>query len=190
VNGKQYIASTDEGPELGGSASGMCNQRTYARFIDISDETRPRVVSTFAPDVNRIDCQLNIETNTTGGMVHYLNFDDRYNATLVVYAASNQGIRFVDITDPAHPREIAYYLKERHVAANAAPANLFPNLATGSTAVTGTDFTRPDPRHDPESCFWYTGWNQGGLVSIEPTDPKYNACMRRKVSGGGCRAAS
>jgi len=189
-NGKEYIVSTDEGGALGGSANGMCNQRTYSRMIDISDEGNPRVVSTFKPDVNKPEnCQQNRDTNTTGGMVHYLNFDDRYNMRLVVYAASNQGIRVVDFRDPENPKEIAYYLKERHVAANAAPANLFPNYTTGSTAVTGTDFTRPDPRYDLENCFWYTGWNQGGLVSIELTNPEYNPCLRRAVNGGGSLAA-
>jgi len=185
-NGKEYVVTTDEGGALGGSASGMCNQRTYSRFIDISDERNPRVVSTFKPDVNKPEnCAQNIATNTSGGMVHYLNFDDRYNMRLVVYASSNQGVRVVDFRDPEHPKEIAYYLKERHVAANAAPAALFPNYTTGSTAVTGTDFTRPDPRYDLENCFWYTGWNQGGLVSIELTNPEYNPCMRRAVNGGG-----
>jgi hypothetical protein len=185
-NGREYIVSTDEGGALGGSANGMCNQRTYSRFIDISDEKNARVVSTFKPDVNKPEnCERNRATNTTGGMVHYLNFDDRYNMRLVVYAASNQGIRVVDFRDPEHPKEIAYYVKERHVAANAPPANLFPNFTTGSTAVTGTDFTRPDPRSDLENCFWYTGWNQGGLVSIELTNPEFNACLRRHTSGGG-----
>jgi hypothetical protein len=185
-NGKEYILTTDEGGALGGSAQGMCNQRTYSRFIDISDETNPRVVSTFKPDVNKPEnCAQNIATDTTGGMVHYVGFDDRYNMRLVVYASSNQGIRFVDFRDPEHPKEIAYYVKERHIAANAAPAALFPNFTTGSTPVTGTDFTRPDPRYDVENCFWYTGWNQGGLVSIELTKPEYNPCMRRDASGGG-----
>jgi hypothetical protein len=189
-NGKEYIVSTDEGSALGGSANGMCTQRTYSRMIDISDERNPRVVSTFKPDVNKPEnCQQNRDTNTTGGMVHYLNFDDRYNMRMVVYAASNQGIRVVDFKDPENPKEIAYYLKERHVAANAAPANLFPNYTTGSTSVTGTDFTRPDPRYDLENCFWYTGWNQGGLVSIELTNPEYNPCLRRAVNGGGWLAS-
>jgi hypothetical protein len=190
-NGKEYILTTDEGSALGGSADGMCSQRTYSRFIDISDERNPRVVSTFKPDVNKPEnCQQNIATDTTGGMVHYVGFDDRYNMRLMVYAASNQGMRFVDFRDPENPKEIAYYVKERHVAANAAPAQLFPNFTTGSTSVTGTDFTRPDPRYDPENCFWYTGWNQGGLVSIELTNPEYNACMRRKASGGGWLAGA
>jgi hypothetical protein len=185
-NGKEYIVTTDEGPGLGGTADGMCSQRTYARFIDISDETNPRVVSTFKPDVNKPEnCAQNIASNTTGGMVHYVGFDDRDNMRLVVYASSNQGIRFVDFRDPEDPKEIAYYVKERHVAANAAPARLFANLTTGSTAVTGTDFSRPDPRFDRENCFWYTGWNQGGLVILELTNPEYNACMRRTASGDG-----
>jgi hypothetical protein len=188
-NGKEYIVSTDEGSALGGSPTGMCQQTTYSRLIDISDENNPRVVSTFKPDVNKPEnCAQNIATNTTGGMVHYLNFDDRYNMRLVVYASSNQGIRVVDFRDPEHPKEIAYYVKERHVAENAPPAALFPNFTTGSTPVTGTDFTRPDPRYDLENCFWYTGWNQGGLVSIELTNPEYNACMRRHTSGRGSLA--
>jgi hypothetical protein len=43
------------------------------------------------------------------------------------------------------------------------------------------DFTRPDPRYDHENCLYYTGWNQGGLVSIELTNPQYNPCMSRNA---------
>jgi hypothetical protein len=169
-NGKEYIVTTDEGPALGGSANGMCTQRTYARFIDISDETNPRIVSTFKPDVNKPEnCEQNRATNTTGGMVHYVGFDDRYNMRLVFYAASNQGIRVVDFADPENPKEIAYYVKERH----------------RTTSITGTDFTRPDPRYDPSNCFIYTGWNQGGLVTIELTNSEYNPCMRKDAAGEG-----
>jgi hypothetical protein len=169
-NGKEYIVTTDEGPALGGSAQGMCDQRTYSRFIDISDEKNPRVVSTFKPDVNKPEnCAQNIATNTTGGMVHYVGFDDRDKMRLVYYASSNQGIRVVDFRDPEHPKEIAYYVKERH----------------STTPVTGTDFTRPDPRYDPENCFTYTGWNQGGLVIIELTDPEHNPCLRKDTRGSG-----
>lgn len=190
-NGKEYIVSTDEGSALGGSASGMCTQRTYSRFIDISDDRKPRVVATFKPDVNKPEnCARNVAEGTTGGMVHYLGFDDRYKMRLVYYASSNQGIRVVDFRDPQHPKEIAYYQKERHVSENAAPAALFPNFTTGSTAVTGTDFTRPDPRYDPANCFTFTGWNQGGLVIVELTNPEYNPCLRRDVSGGGWLGAA
>jgi len=53
-----------------------------------------------------------------------------------------------------------------------------------ATPTTPT-FRGPDPRYDGESCYWYTGWNQGGLVSIELTNPEYNACMRKTVKGQG-----
>jgi hypothetical protein len=54
-----------------------------------------------------------------------------------------------------------------------------------TTSVTGTDFTRPDPRYDPSNCFIYTGWNQGGLVTIELTNAEFNPCMRKDATGGG-----
>ena len=170
-NGKEYIVSTDEsGGGLNGNAAGVCAQRTYSRFIDISDERNPRVVATFKPDVNKPEhCAANLATETDGGMLHYIGFDDRSKMRLVFYAAANQGIRVVDFRDPANPREIAYYLKEAH----------------STTAFGEVDFTRPDPRYDADNCLLYTGWNQGGLVSIELTNPEYNPCMRRLTFGIG-----
>jgi len=170
-NGKEYVISTDEsGGGLGGSASGICAHRTYGRFIDISDEANPRVVSTFKPDVNKPEnCAQNLAENTVGGMLHYIGFDDRYKMRLVYYAAANQGLRVVDFRDPENPKEVAYYKA--------------PNVA--STAQGSMDFTRPDPRIDNDNCLVYTGWNQGGLRIVELTNPEYNACMRREASGGG-----
>jgi hypothetical protein len=167
-NGKEYIVTTDEsGGGLGGTASGICAQRTYGRMIDISDEKHPVVVGTFKPDANKPDnCQDNLANDTWAGMVHYLGFDDRYNARVVIYASAYAGMRFVDWRDPANPKEIAYYVKPRHT-------------------VGVMDFTRPDPRYDSENCIYYTGWNQGGLVSMELTDPEYNPCLKRKVAGAG-----
>ena len=170
-NGKEYIVSTDEsGGGLAGNAAGMCAQRTYGRMIDISDERNPKVVGTFKPDVNKPEnCAANLAADTDGGMIHYLGFDDRNHMRLAIYAGANQGMRFVDWRDPANPKEIAYYVKERHT----------------TTALGETDFTRPDPRYDAENCLYYTGWNQGGLVSVELTHPEYNPCLRRHPSGGG-----
>ena len=167
-NGKEYIVTTDEsGGGLAGNAAGVCAQRSYARMIDISDEKNPKVVGTFKPDVNKPEnCAANLAADVSGGMVHYLGFDDRYKMRLTIYAAANQGMRFVDWRDPANPKEIAYYVKPRHT----------PGVM---------DFTRPDPRYDAKSCIYYTGWNQGGLVSLELTNPQYNPCMRRSANGGG-----
>ncbi|HYT96235.1 MAG TPA: hypothetical protein VEO36_02845 [Casimicrobiaceae bacterium] len=170
-NGKEYIVTTDEsGGGLNGDAAGVCAQHTYARIIDISDELHPKVVGTFKPDVNKPEnCAANLAAGTTGGMVHYIGFDDRYHMRLVIYAGANQGMRIVDFRDPTNPKEIAYYNAPRHTTT---PAN-------------GQDFTRPDPRYDTANCMIYTGWNQGGLKIIELTNPDYNPCMRRTANGGG-----
>jgi hypothetical protein len=170
-NGKQYIVTTDESAAgLDGDWTVLCRQRTFGRLIDISDETHPRVVSTFKPDVNKPDnCTRVMTEQLNGGMIHYIGFDDRYKMRLVFYAGANYGLRVVDFRDPNHPKEIAYYKA--------------PSVAT--TRAGENDFTRPDPRYDTANCMLYTGWNQGGLRILELTDPAYNPCMRRRASGEG-----
>ena len=170
-NGRPYILSTDEsGAGLDGEWNRHPLQRTFSRLIDISDDTNPRVVSTFKPDVNDPDNVAQVMAEQiNGGMLHYIGFDDRYKMRLVFYAGANQGIRVVDFRVPESPREIAYYKA--------------PNVAT--TRAGENDFTRPDPRYDPDNCLIYTGWNQGGLRILELTDPEYNACMRRLTFGIG-----
>lgn len=175
-NGRPYILSTDEsGAGLDGEWNQHIRQRTFSRLIDISDDTNPRVVSTFKPDVNDPDNAVQVATEQiNGGMLHYIGFDDRYKMRLVFYAGANQGIRVVDFRDPQNPREIAYYKA--------------PPVAT--TRAGENDFTRPDPRYDQGNCLLYTGWNQGGLRILELTNPEYNACMRRAVNGGGFLAGT
>ena len=170
-NGREYVLSTDEsGGGLDGGPAGMCAQRSYARMIDISDEYHPQVVGTFKTDVNKPEnCAAILAADTNGGMVHYMGIDDRWHARVVFYAAANSGIRVVDWRDPRHPKEIAYY----HAADDA------------KTAPGATDFTRPDIPYDPTNCLFYTGWNQGGLKTLELTNPEYNACMKRVGSGNG-----
>jgi len=171
VNGKEYIVSTDESYALSTSNTnglpGQCRQQSFGRMIDISDEKNPTIVGTYKQDANKKTvCPTLVAQGGNVPMVHYINFDDRNNMRVAVYAAASGGIRFTDWTDPTSPKEIAYYVKERHT----------PNRM---------DFTRPDARYDGENCLYYTGWNQGGLVSIELTNPQYNSCMKRRVSGAG-----
>jgi len=165
VNGKEYVMTTDESYALttsnGNGLPGQCMQQSFGRMIDISDELHPKIVGTFEHDANKKSvCPTLVAQGGNIPMVHYLNFDDRNNMRLTVYAAASGGIRFVDWTDPTSPKEIGYYVAKR----NTAPI---------------MDFTRPDPRYDAENCLWYSGWNQGGLVSLELTNPQYNPCMSR-----------
>ena len=171
INGKEYIVSTDESYALTTSDTNglptQCRQQSFGRMIDISDEKNPKIVGTFEHDANKASvCPTLVAQGGNIPMVHYLNFDDRNNMRVAVYAAASGGIRFVDWTDPTSPKEIAYYVARRNT-----PSKM--------------DFTRPDPRYDTDNCLYYTGWNQGGLVSIELTNPQYNPCMSRAASVNG-----
>jgi hypothetical protein len=85
-----------------------------ARIIDISDETKPKIVSKLmlethdaancdkvAPDI------VGLSTFTYGS--HYCSVDSRNNATTLACGYFNSGVRVFDIRDPIRPREIAYY---------------------------------------------------------------------------------
>lgn len=167
INGKEYIVSTDESYALTTSDTNglpnQCRQQSFGRMIDISDEKNPKIVGTYEQDANKASvCPTLVAEGGNIPMVHYLNFDDRNNMRVTVYASASGGIRFADWTDPTSPKEIAYYVARRNT-----PSKM--------------DFTRPDPRYDAENCIYYTGWNQGGLVSLELTNPQYNPCMSRNA---------
>ncbi|MCT8176463.1 hypothetical protein [Variovorax sp. CY25R-8] len=171
VNGKEYIVSTDESYALTTSDTNglpnQCKQQSFGRMIDISDEKHPKIVGTYEQDANKASvCPTLVAEGGNVPMVHYLNFDDRNHMRVAVYAAASGGIRFADWTDPTSPKEIGYYVARRNT-----PSKM--------------DFTRPDPRYDAENCLYYTGWNQGGLVSLELTNPQYNPCMSRSANVSG-----
>jgi hypothetical protein len=93
-------------------------------MVDITDATKPQVVSTF--DVPSGDfC-------TRGGRFgpHSSNesFAPIYYGKLVFLAYFNAGVRAVDIRDPFHPREAAFYV----------PA-VTPNTDTRCVKVDGAD---------------------------------------------------
>jgi hypothetical protein len=171
VNGKEYIVATDESYALTTSDTnglpGQCKQQSFGRMIDISDEKNPKIVGTYEQDANKASvCPTLVAQGGNVPMVHYVNFDDRNNMRVAVYESASGGIRFADWTDPTSPKEIGYYVAKRNT----------PQIM---------DFARPDPQYDDENCLWYTGWNQGGLVSIELTNPQYNSCMSRTANVSG-----
>lgn len=175
-NGKPYVVTADEGPALFQvNANGLCLQRSYSRFIDVSDETHPRIVATWNPQVNdAATCQIGAADGLTY-YPHYVGVNDEHAMTLVFYAAYWSGVRVVDFSDPEHPKEIAYY-------------NSAGNPAL--TPVTRSDHSAPPIPYDSGSCFLYTGWSDNGLEILELTNPTYNPCMRKAATGGGWVAGS
>jgi len=170
-NGKPYIITTDEGPTLfQARANGNCLQKTYARLIDISDETKPRVVATWNPQVNdAATCQIGAADHLTY-YPHYVGVNSKNAMSLVFYASYWSGVRVVDYSDVEHPKEIAYYNAARNPALE---------------SVTESDHSDPPIPYDEANCFLYTGWTDNGLIILELKDPKYNPCLRKAATGGG-----
>jgi hypothetical protein len=123
IGGKPYVVFVDEGGSgLGGfsiaATQAACDAGLppfpLARIIDISDETKPSIVSRLALEIHSPkSCPLVIPdlvglTGFTYGS-HYCSVDNKQNATTLACGYFNAGIRVFDIRDPVHPKEIAYY---------------------------------------------------------------------------------
>ncbi|WP_298540846.1 hypothetical protein, partial [uncultured Limnobacter sp.] len=117
-NGKQYVMEVDEysGGNGGPIPVGIHGPNVgAARIIDISDETKPKVISNLRLDVHNIANREEIASdpgaqNPTGGYAgHYCNIPTRVNPTIVACSMILSGLRIFDIRDPANPVEVAYF---------------------------------------------------------------------------------
>jgi hypothetical protein len=146
IDGKPFVIFVDEGGS-GGLSSAAQEQAAcaaglppfpMARIIDISDETKPKIVSRLALEIhNPANCAqvlpdlVGLSTFTYGS--HYCSVDNKHHATTLACGYFNSGIRVFDIRDPLRPREIAYF-----------------NPAGVTTASPGSNHVRPG------------GWVAGG----------------------------
>jgi hypothetical protein len=104
VPGRDILVVTDE--QLAQDCKGM---QTRVRVVDIADEVHPRVISEFPVPAG--------DYCLRGGRFGPHNLHEMRPGTLsdpnTIYVTwFNAGLRVVDISDPARPREIAYYVPE------------------------------------------------------------------------------
>ena len=121
INGKPYIIHADEGGSGGNSSAGWnaaCSMNLpawqFSRIIDISDETKPTVVSkqmleAYDPKncAQVLPDLVGLGSFTYGA--HYCSVDNKKNATTLACAYFNSGIRVFDIRNPVRVKEIAYF---------------------------------------------------------------------------------
>ncbi len=86
-----------------------------ARLIDISDETKPVVVSKLKLEVHMPENANAVAPDTAPQPVfgyngHYCTVDNPDDAQIVACGYFQSGLRVFDIRDPYKPREIAYYI--------------------------------------------------------------------------------
>jgi len=122
INGGQYVVSTDESGGAGGAGGlrAACARKAspfgYAQIIDLTDETKPKIVSKLMLEVNNpanCDALLNDPPDAGGGTPVYncerCTADRANNPTMLACGYQNAGLRVFDIRDPYHPKEIAYF---------------------------------------------------------------------------------
>ncbi|WP_373078133.1 LVIVD repeat-containing protein [Zhongshania sp.] len=118
-DGKAYLLEIDEYSvsEPGNSAALAANGEFVGagRIIDISDETKPRIVSDLRLAVHEPENRAEIAddpgaSNTTGGYAgHYCDVPTRVNPDIAACSMIISGLRIFDIRDPENPREVAYF---------------------------------------------------------------------------------
>jgi len=91
------------------SLAESCNEpRQMAWIVDISNESKPRIAAKWGAD----EAGGNFCRRSGRFGTHSSNesFAPAYYGRIVFFAHFNAGVRAVDIRDPLHPKEIAYYV--------------------------------------------------------------------------------
>jgi hypothetical protein len=122
IRGKPYVIFVDEGGSGGGTSAaqldGACAAGLpvfpMARIIDISNESKPKIVSRIMTEVHDPATCSKVRPDLVGLSIftygtHYCSVDNRHNATTLACGMFNSGIRVYDIRDPVRVKEIAYY---------------------------------------------------------------------------------
>ncbi len=160
IKGKPYVIEVDEFSQVvaGGSAVGHGPRVGAARIIDISDETKPRVISNIRLDVHQpenrdaIAGDYGTQSQVQGYSAHYCGVPRRVEPGIVACSMILSGLRVFDIRDPEHPKEIAYYMTP--------PSTI---SATGGPIIDErANFAMSQPDFAPERGeIWYSDGTSG-----------------------------
>jgi hypothetical protein len=176
IDGRSYIIFADEGGS-GGPSSPAQEQAAcaaglppfpMARIIDISDETRPKIVSRLALEIhNPANCAqvvpdlVGLSGFTYGS--HYCSVDNRHDATTLACGYFNSGIRVFDIRDPRRPKEIAYYNPAGTTTASPGSNHVRP----GGWVAGGPDWCNAQVHLDAKRGTLWTTCQDNGLLMLK-----------------------
>lgn len=130
-----------------------------ARILDIDDPQHPYIVSNLRLEVNMRDAHQAADddpsalppTQVFGNAFHYCAVPTQVNPQIVACSAINSGLRVFDISDPAHPREVAYFVAPPK-------AGSLLGLLPGDLALSQPAFDRQRRQ------IWYTDAKSGFYV--------------------------
>lgn len=135
-----------------------------ARILDIDDPAHPTITSNVRLQVNMqdqhraadVDPSALPETQILGNAMHYCALPTQVNPQILACSAINSGLRVFNISDPAHPREVAYFVAPPKI-------DRLPGLLPGDAALS-------QPAFDPATReIWYTDAASGlWVVRLSP----------------------
>lgn len=130
IHDRSYLVTTSEGgaglargPGIEAACASGRTPFGMVRIFDISNEAKPRLVknlilqvndpkncSLIMPEVQAMETGSNLLSSVFLYDAHMCSVDNRDNATTLACSYFDSGIRVYDIRDPAHPKEIAYWV--------------------------------------------------------------------------------
>jgi hypothetical protein len=158
-DGKPYVLEFDEYTASTLNPAGSADDVGAGRIIDISDETKPRVIANLRLQINQPeDHGAAADAGDPGTMnpaqgyaAHYCNIPTRVDPKVVACSFIASGLRVFDISDLTAPKEIAYYVS--------------PPVKRVENGGTDSDFAMSQPVIVPERReVWYTDGESGFYV--------------------------
>jgi hypothetical protein len=156
-HGKPYVLEFDEYNQGTTSPDGNPDAVGAARIIDISDETKPYVVSNMRLQIDQPADHAaaagdpGASSKPQGYAAHYCNIPTRVDPQIVACSFIASGLRVFDIRDLVHPKEIAYFV-----------ASPKPRSENGYTT---SDFAMSQPAFVPERReIWFSDGTSGFYV--------------------------
>jgi hypothetical protein len=187
IDGKPYLVEVDE-YSTGADGSGVAANGPRvgaARIIDITDEKKPQVVSDIRLEVHQPENRAAIagdygaQNPTQGYGAHYCNVPSRVDPGIMACSMILSGLRVFDIRDPAHPKEIAYFV---------APPDTV-SLTGGPVIDERANWAMSQPAFVPERReIWYSDGTTGFHVLrlTEGTWPAAPAAATPKATAKRC----
>jgi hypothetical protein len=175
IGGKPFVIFVDEGGAGGISlaqrqaacAAGL-PPYPMARIIDISDETKPKIVSRLGLEVHDpANCAavlpdlVGLSAFTYGS--HYCSVDNKHHATTLACGYFNSGIRVFDIRHPHHSKEIAYF----NPAGTTTPSPGSNHVTFGQWRAGGPDWCNAQVHLDAERGTLWTTCQDNGLLMLK-----------------------
>ena len=157
AGGRTILVAADE--------LGDCRTAAYPRIADISDERRPVEIAKYRLEAHDPANCLALLLDFPGAMwysSHYNDIDSGGETRLGLFPMSMGGLRIADLRDPAHPKELGYYIPGANPG-----TTLDPGLARCCFDPAVAQFVHSYIRYRPEKRqIWLTSWT-GGFHIIE-----------------------